>query len=74
MTHAFESFVKVSGPNLDTYLEYASIFEWGVVMCRSKNGHKKDACLLKIGLQVELLLTNVGSVVNIMRETYIIVQ
>ena len=39
----------------------ASIFEWYVVWCGSKNGYQKDICLIEIGLHAQTLTTILSS-------------
>lgn len=47
---------KVSEPNLATYLNRASIFEWWMIRCRSQNRYQKDIYLKEIGLRAQNLL------------------
>ena len=56
---------KVDVPNSVTYLNRASVSEWWVVRCRSKNRHQKDMCFKEIGLHAQKLFTIQGSIVNI---------
>jgi hypothetical protein len=46
------------------------ILEWYVVRCGSKNKYLKDMCIKKIGLHVQIVITTLGSIVNIIKETY----
>ena len=41
------------------------IFELNVVKCASKNRHQKGMCLKVIKLNAQYLLTNLGSILNI---------
>ena len=63
--------LKVSGPNLLTYLNRTLIFE--LVRCGSKYGHQNNICSKDIGLCAQNLLTILGSFVNIIGGTYMIV-
>ena len=56
---------KVDVPNLVTYLDSTSIFEWHVVRCDSKNGHQKNMCPKYIILHVQNMITILSSIVNI---------
>ena len=56
---------KVDVPISITYLNWTSFFKWYVVMCGSKNGHKKYMYLKEIGLRAQYMMTILGSIVNI---------
>ena len=66
--------VKGSGPNSVTHLEWTCLFEWRVVKDGSKNGHQKDMYVREIWLQAHDLLIVLGSIVNLIRRTYKIIQ
>ena len=59
--------IKVRGSNLVTYLNLTPIFEWRVVRCRSKIGHKNKMCSKDIGLHAQKLFVILGSLVNVSR-------
>ena len=61
---------KVSGPNSVTYLELTPRFEGCVVRCISKNEHQKDLSVKEIA---QILLTILGSIVNIVGGPYMII-
>ena len=44
-----------------------------MVRCGSKSGHQKDLCLNEIRLCAQKVVANLGLVVNIIRDTYMIV-
>ena len=56
--------IKLSEPNSVAYLNRTPIFEWWVVMCKSKNGDHKGMCWKETGLRAQNLLTILGSIVN----------
>ena len=56
---------KVHMLNSVTYLNWTPSFVWCVVMCGSKNGHKKYICPKAIGPHAQIVLINLGSIVNI---------
>ena len=55
---------------------WAPIFEWGVVRCRSQNGHQNEMRLKEIGLHVcaQNILSILGSIVCMIRGTYMTIQ
>ena len=54
-------------PTLVPYLNCTPIIECYVIRCDSKNKYQKDACLREIELQVQFMITVLGSIVNILR-------
>ena len=64
---------KIGWPNpVDTHMKWTPVFEWRVIRCESKNGHKKTTCLNDIGLCVQILLTilNHNSIIYIVGWIY----
>ena len=47
------------------------MFEWYVLKCGSKNKHLKDMCFEEVGLHAQSMLTILGSIINMIGETYI---
>ena len=56
-------------PNSNIAIILTPIFQWYVVRCGSKNIHQEDMHLKEIGLGAQTMLI-LGSVVNIIRRTY----
>ena len=48
--------------NFITHLKWMLIFEWCVARCGSENIHEKDMCLNEFELQLQNLLTILGSI------------
>ena len=46
-------------------VSYFYVFEWYVVRCSSKMGHKKDMCSKGIGPQVQNMLIILGSIIDL---------
>ena len=49
------------------------MFEWYVVWCGSKNKYQIDICTNEIGLRIENMIFILGSIVNIIWGTYMII-
>lgn len=65
---------KVSGSKSVTYLNRTSISESRVDRFGSKDGYQEDMCLKEIGLSSRNLFIILGSVVNIIWDTYMFIQ
>jgi hypothetical protein len=70
LRHARQLYTKVRRPYSATFLSEYPIFQWCVVRCGSKDGHQKEISLIEIGLHAQNLLAILGSIVNIIGETY----
>ena len=70
LRHAKQLYTKVCRPHSATFLSEYPIFQWCVVRCGSKDSHQKEICLTEIGLRAQNVLAILGSIVNIIGETY----
>jgi hypothetical protein len=65
---------KVDVPNSVTNLNKTLTFEWCVVRCGPKTNMKEDTGLEEIGLHAQNMITILGSLHNIIRGAYMIIQ
>ena len=64
--------LKGTQPSI-TFLNRTPIFEWYVVRCGSKNGYQIGMWLKEIGLGTQNLITILGSILNIILGSYMII-
>lgn len=63
--------IKVVNPHTVTFLIMTPTFEWFVILCGSKSEYHKNMCFEEIGLLALNMVTDLGSIVNIIEGTYI---
>jgi hypothetical protein len=67
--------IKLDTPNLNCHRKQPLIFEWCVVICKSKNKQKMYLCSIEIGVCVQNVLeTIIDFVYNIIVGTYVIIS
>ena len=66
--------IKIDMPDLITHLNRTPIFEWHVVWCIYQMGYQKDMPLIEIGLRDQHMISIIGSIVNMVDETYMYVK
>ena len=65
---------KVDVPNSVSDLNQTPTVEWYVVRCGSLERYQKDMCLKETGLHAQNMITILGSIVNIIGWTSMIIQ